>query len=114
MNKEVKHSTGFRIVILCFLVLFFSDSCAQDRAIKLIVRADDIGAAHSINEACIEVYKNGIARSVEIMVPCPWYPEAVKMLKEVPGYDVGCPSYHDERVGKREVGTADPCPGTDR
>jgi chitin disaccharide deacetylase len=89
MNKEVKHSTGFRIVILCFLVLFFFESCAQDKEIRLIVRADDIGAAHSINEACIEVYKNGIARSVEIMVPCPWYPEAVKMLKEVPGYDVG-------------------------
>ncbi|MGD9329635.1 MAG: ChbG/HpnK family deacetylase, partial [Cyclobacteriaceae bacterium] len=30
-----------------------------------------------------------VARSVEIMVPCPWFPEAVKMLKEVPGYDVG-------------------------
>lgn len=71
------------------LILLFFDSCAQHREIRIIVRADDIGAAHSINEACIEVYKKGIARSVEIMVPCPWYPEAVKMLREVPAYDVG-------------------------
>ncbi len=71
------------------LFLLFFDSCAQHREIRIIVRADDIGAAHSINEACIEVYKNGIARSVEIMVPCAWYPEAVKMLREVPAYDVG-------------------------
>jgi len=28
-------------------------------------------------------------RSVEIMVPCPWFPEAVKMLNENPGLDVG-------------------------
>lgn len=28
-------------------------------------------------------------QSVEIMVPCPWFPEAVKMLKETPGLDVG-------------------------
>ncbi len=72
-----------------WLILFFFDSCAQNKEVRIIVRADDIGAAHSINEACIEVYKNGIARSVEIMIPCPWYPEAVKLLKEVPGYDVG-------------------------
>jgi len=78
-----------RILFSCILVLFSLHSCAQNKEIRIIVRADDIGAAHSINEACIEVYKNGIARSVEIMVPCPWYPEAVKMLKEVPGYDVG-------------------------
>ena len=71
------------------LILLFFDSCAQHRETRIIVRADDIGAAHSINEACIEVHKKGIARSVEIMVPCPWYPEAVKMLKEVPAYDVG-------------------------
>jgi predicted glycoside hydrolase/deacetylase ChbG (UPF0249 family) len=77
------------LILSTFLILLFFDSCAQNREIRIIVRADDIGAAHSINEACIEVYKNGIARSVEIMVPCPWYPEAVKMLREMPGYDVG-------------------------
>jgi predicted glycoside hydrolase/deacetylase ChbG (UPF0249 family) len=79
----------FPLFLGTLLILLFFDSCAQHREIRIIVRADDIGTAHSINEACIEVFKKGIARSVEIMVPCSWYPEAVKMLKEVPGYDVG-------------------------
>lgn len=58
-------------------------------AIKLVVRADDIGSCHAANVACIQVYREGIARSVEVQAPCPWFNEAVKMLRENPGYDVG-------------------------
>ena len=57
--------------------------------IKLIVRADDIGSCHAANLACINSYRDGIARSVEVMVPAPWFNEAVKMLNENPGLDVG-------------------------
>ena len=60
-----------------------------DGQIRLIVRADDIGSSHAANLACIKSYREGIARSVEIMVPAPWFNEAVKMLKETPEYDVG-------------------------
>ncbi len=56
---------------------------------RLIVRADDLGAFHSVNVACIDTYKDGIVKSVELMVVTPWFPEAVKMLKENPGLDVG-------------------------
>jgi predicted glycoside hydrolase/deacetylase ChbG (UPF0249 family) len=62
---------------------------AQSESISLLIRADDIGSFHSANVACIESYQNGIARSVELMAPCAWFPEAVKMLKENPGFDVG-------------------------
>lgn len=55
----------------------------------LVVRIDDLGAFHSVNEACIKTYRDGIARSVEVMPVAAWYPEAVKMLKENPGLDVG-------------------------
>ncbi len=76
-----------------FLILLWSiilnDAQGQEEDIRIIFRADDIGSSHTANLACIDAYKNGVARSVEIMVPCPWFPEAVKMLKEVPGYDVG-------------------------
>jgi len=58
-------------------------------AIKLIVRADDIGSSHTANLACIQSYREGIARSVEVMAPCPWFNEAAQMLRENPGYDVG-------------------------
>jgi predicted glycoside hydrolase/deacetylase ChbG (UPF0249 family) len=57
--------------------------------IVLLVRADDIGFSHAANEACIRVFTDGICRSVELMAPTPWFPEAVKLLKSYPGYDVG-------------------------
>ena len=67
-----------------------ADGSVRDpNEIRLIVRADDIGSSHAANEACMKSYREGIARSVEVMVPAPWFNEAAKMLKETPGYDVG-------------------------
>lgn len=60
-----------------------------DKAIHLVVRADDIGSCHTANLACIQSYREGIARSVEVMTVCPWFNEAVRMLRENPGFDVG-------------------------
>jgi predicted glycoside hydrolase/deacetylase ChbG (UPF0249 family) len=76
-------------ILILVSVLIIMNACGQDKEIRLLVRADDIGSSHTANMACIDAYNKGIARSVEIMVPCPWFPEAVKMLKENPGYDVG-------------------------
>ncbi len=57
--------------------------------ILLIVRSDDMGAAHTINEACLQSITNGIARSVEVLVPAPWFLEAAEMLRKQPKIDVG-------------------------
>ncbi len=57
--------------------------------IVLLVRADDIGSSQAANEACMAVFAHGIARSVEIMAPCAWFPAAVKQLQAQPAYDVG-------------------------
>ena len=54
----------------------------QSGAPTLVIRIDDLGALHSVNEACIQTYRSGIARSVEVMPVAAWYPEAIKMLKE--------------------------------
>jgi predicted glycoside hydrolase/deacetylase ChbG (UPF0249 family) len=75
----------FSSVLLLLSNLLFS----QKDEIYLLVRADDIGSFHAANLACIESYQNGIVRSVELMPPCAWFPEAVKMLAENPGFDVG-------------------------
>ena len=64
-------------------------SCISAKAQELVIRIDDMGALHSVNEASIDVYKNGIAQSVEVLAVGSWFPEAVKMLKENPGLDVG-------------------------
>ena len=48
-----------------------------------------MGFSHSGNEALIKSYKDGIQTSIEIIVPSPWFPEAVKLLNENTGVDVG-------------------------
>ncbi len=75
------------------VVSFSINAEAKDKPaegeIRLIVRGDDIGSCHAANVACIESYREGIMRSVEVMVPPPWFEEAAKMLRENPGLDVG-------------------------
>lgn len=56
---------------------------------QLAVRMDDMGAFHSVNKAVMDIYRNGISQSVEVMPVASWYPEAVEMLKNAPGLDVG-------------------------
>ena len=68
-------------------VLFSLLTYAQP--IQLIVRSDDMGFTHAANEAIIETCQQGITTSVEIMVPTPWFPEAVEMLRKHPDLDVG-------------------------
>jgi predicted glycoside hydrolase/deacetylase ChbG (UPF0249 family) len=80
------------ISALVFAVGLAADSVqarTKGGEVVLLVRADDIGSSHAANAACIDSYRNGIARSVDIMVPCPWFPEAVRMLAENQGLDVG-------------------------
>ena len=64
-------------------------SIIQPKPVRLIVRGDDMGFSHSANEALIKAYREGIETSIEVLVPSPWFPEAVKMLAENPGVDVG-------------------------
>jgi predicted glycoside hydrolase/deacetylase ChbG (UPF0249 family) len=71
------------------LLLLFTVACTFSQSPRLIVRGDDIGSTHSANLGCIRSYQTGIMTTVEIMVPCPWFPEAVKMLNKNPGLDVG-------------------------
>lgn len=75
------------VVVLLLLISIIIK--AQDKTIRLIIRGDDMGYAHAGNEALIECYKNGIEKSIEVIVPSPWFPEAVKLLEENPTVDVG-------------------------
>jgi predicted glycoside hydrolase/deacetylase ChbG (UPF0249 family) len=83
--KLIRKIPGF------FTILLISVSAypQADAGIYLLVRGDDIGSSHTANLACIESYRSGIMRSVELMVPGPWFPEAVRLLNENPGLDVG-------------------------
>ncbi|MGK7393640.1 MAG: polysaccharide deacetylase family protein [Candidatus Cyclobacteriaceae bacterium M3_2C_046] len=73
------------------LFLFYSGwlLAQPEKDIRLIVRGDDIGCSHTVNMACINSYQNGIMKSVEVMVPTPWFEHAVDLLNQHPGLDVG-------------------------
>lgn len=74
----------------CGIALASNSASAQGAAPpRLIIRADDMGFAHSGNEAILKSYRDGVATSVEIIVPSPWFPEAVKMLNTHTNVDVG-------------------------
>jgi hypothetical protein len=76
-------------IIHLLMLLILNNACTQQQAIRLIVRGDDMGYSHAGNEAIIKCYKEGIQTSVEVIMPSPWFPEAVKMLEQNPGIDVG-------------------------
>ena len=78
-----------KYIIACGLLISFITSPAQQKPPRLIVRGDDMGYSHSGNEAIIKSYKEGIETSIEVIVPSPWFPEAVKLLQQNPAVDVG-------------------------
>jgi len=73
-----------------FIILVFclGNTCHL-YAQRLLIRGDDIGSSHAANIGVIKSYTDGIERSAELMIVTAWVPEAVKMLKENPGLDVG-------------------------
>jgi predicted glycoside hydrolase/deacetylase ChbG (UPF0249 family) len=78
----------FRAACAAVMIVPFCSRAAPD-PIRLLVRGDDMGVAQSINEACIKAYREGLVRSVEVIVPGPWFLDAVRLLKENPELDVG-------------------------
>ena len=49
--------------------------------IKLIVRADDFGMCHSVNDGILRAFTEGIVTQASVMVPCPWFTEAAAMAR---------------------------------
>jgi predicted glycoside hydrolase/deacetylase ChbG (UPF0249 family) len=76
-----------RLVLLALSALLLG--APQTVEIRLIVQADDMGAAHGINVATIRAYKDGVVRSANVIMPAPWTPEATRLLNENPGLDAG-------------------------
>jgi predicted glycoside hydrolase/deacetylase ChbG (UPF0249 family) len=65
-------------------------SAAQGRSRpELLVRIDDIGMNHSVNLALEQLAETGIPLSASVMFACPWYQEAVDILRRHPQVSVG-------------------------
>lgn len=46
---------------------------------RLLVTSDDFGMCHAVNRGIVDAMTNGIVRSSNLMVPCPWFEEAAAL-----------------------------------
>jgi predicted glycoside hydrolase/deacetylase ChbG (UPF0249 family) len=70
----------------------------------LVIHADDLGMTHSLNRATFEALEKGWITSASILVPCPWFPEVARWVKQHPNADLGIhlavtSEWTDERWG---------------
>ena len=56
---------------------------------EVLLRLDDVGMNHSVNMAIAKVAATGMPFSVSVLFACPWYQEAVEILKQHPQITVG-------------------------
>jgi predicted glycoside hydrolase/deacetylase ChbG (UPF0249 family) len=82
----------FFLWLLIAGVAFFSSSfhppATADKP-RLLIRCDDIGMCHAVNMATKQMIKTGIPFSASVMFACPWYQEAVEVLKNQPHVSIG-------------------------
>ena len=79
------------IVVLIRIVLHYKNNrtVIEKEPISPLIRCDDIGMSHAVNMAVKELIKTGIPFSTSVMFVCPWYQEAVEILREHPEISIG-------------------------
>jgi hypothetical protein len=51
--------------------------------IRLIVRGDDFGMCHAVNQGIAAAFRDGIVTTSSAMAPCPWFGEAVEIATDL-------------------------------
>jgi len=75
------------LICISFFGLSFPQNESNEKL--LLIRCDDIGMSHSVNLAVKELIDAGLIFSTSVMVPCPWFEEAVNILKDSPQITAG-------------------------
>jgi len=74
--------------LVLFAALLLQSPTSPSRP-ELLIRIDDIGMNHSVNLALAQLADTKIPLSASVMFACPWYQEAVEILKQNPQISVG-------------------------
>jgi len=89
--------------LVAFILVFFSTMSFAQQPSKtiaerlgypadaklLIVHADDLGVAHTVNDASIKAFASGLVNSGSIMMPCSWVPEIAAYARANQQADLG-------------------------
>jgi chitin disaccharide deacetylase len=76
--------------IVPMLALFTTVSAQSTNKLpQVLIRLDDIGMNHSVNMAAEKMAQTGLPISTSVQFACPWYQEAVAILKKYPNVSVG-------------------------
>jgi len=73
--------------VFVFLVLGLAAIASAQK--KVIIRLDDMGMCHAVNTGAEMIFQSEIPVSVSLMAPCPWFNEAVTILKKYPHVSIG-------------------------
>jgi predicted glycoside hydrolase/deacetylase ChbG (UPF0249 family) len=76
------------LALLTVLAAAPPPAAAQGRP-ELLIRIDDIGMNHSVNMALQQLADTKMPLSASVLFACPWYQEAVDVLRKNPQISVG-------------------------
>jgi len=85
--------SGLSLLYGIVIALLMIPACREPQSVpppsRLLIRCDDIGMCHTVNLAAEQLLESGLPVSMSVMFVCPWYQEAVAILKEHPEISVG-------------------------
>jgi chitin disaccharide deacetylase len=55
----------------------------------LVIEAEDLGMAHSIDKASFQALENNWVTAAGVLVPAPWFPEVLRWSRNHPNADLG-------------------------
>ena len=87
--RRIRTVTVISWMLSASAVTFVSAQTRTPTAVSLLIRTDDIGMSHSVNMAMQKLVSTGMPVSVSVLFVCPWYQEALEILKQHPNVSVG-------------------------
>ena len=88
-TRNMKKFLLFGLTVASLLQFSFAPAQSTGKLPQLLIRLDDIGMNHSVNMALRKMAETGLPISASVQFACPWYQEAVDILRNNPQISVG-------------------------